>query len=284
MGIRLLLLLASILTGLGCARVQVEPVRGVAASGRAYVETLKKVNEHALDESLAFSAHVLTLGDRTAPVLQATTDAMRKRIEDTAAAHAYFDAIGDYFEGLEALAQGDPGEATSKALEKTVDALNKDPVGLKLSDPKKAALSGFAGFVARQAHAAAVEKALRRDAEPVARHLALCEQQLDEEIRWVEGRISADRARTWKQKVEDPFLAGEKEGKALGKAWEDAWVEGVKAAPLVALLTQARKASRDMQTSWKKLLQGASDFEALQASLKTVKEGLDALKALKDAR
>lgn len=276
------LLVTSILafTVAGCATVPIERAQGVSSSGKQYVETLKEVNNLALDESIKFSANLLPRLSRTEDVLVTTTDEIKKRAQLIGQAHEYYDALATYFAELEALANGDQSESTANALSKVADSLKAQPVALELSDDKKKALTGLTGFVAKQVHAAAVEKALVRDADTVAQALTVSEQMLDEQIRWISVREKAERDRKFNSGVKKPFISGAE----LGSDWKDAWSSYVRTAPVIALLTDAKKASVEMQRSWINILRAQYSHAETLAALKKVKEGLEAVSALRNAR
>ena len=165
-----------------------------------------------------------------------------------------------------------------QAVGKVADSLKAEPFGLKLSDERKAAFTGLAGFVAKQVHAAAVEKALTRDADTVAQAIALSNQMLDEQIRWINVRERAARERAFQVGVRSPFLAPNQD---LGEGWKKAWSDYVRTPPVIALLEDAKKAGDEMQVAWKEILRGQYSFSEIAASLANVKAGIEALTALK---
>lgn len=280
MSSRALLLLGATLLVVGCAKVQVDQVKGLAGSGMAYTETLKKVNEYALDKSIQFSADILPTLPRDLATLEAHSNGIRDRTQLVAEASAYLDGLAAYFSELEDLANGDPSEAMMNSLGAVADGLKKEPIGLKISDDRTKAYRGFASYVAKQVHANAVERALIRDAGVVARALAICEDMLDNQIEWVTLRAKAERTIAYREKVQKPYLAGE----LLGTEWKDSWSAGVRKPPEIKFLEDARKASKTMQGAWVNLLRGSHSFAALNAELKTINEGLDVLKTLKNAK
>lgn len=264
----------------GCSTVSVDRATGVSATGKAYVETLKKVNNLALDTSIDFTANLLPSLPRTEASLEAPTEEIKKRSLLIGSAHEYLDGLASYFSELETLAKGDQSEATAKALGQAAESLKVEPIELKLSDEKKKAITGLAGFVAKQVHAAAVEKALVRDADTVAQALAISEKLLDEQIRWVNLREDAERKKKYNDDVKKPFIAGGQ----LGSDWKKAWSAEVRTPPVIALLSDAKKASVEMQKAWKGILRGEYSYTEIQSALKNVKAGIEAISALKDAK
>lgn len=264
----------------GCSTVSVDRTIGISATGKAYVETLKKVNDLALDTSIEFTANLLPTLPRTEESLEATTEEIRKRSSLIGKAHKYLNGLASYFSELEALAKGDQSEATAKALGQVAESLKAEPIELKLSDEKKNAITGLAGFVAKQIHAAAVEKALTRDADTVAQTLAISEKMLDEQISWIRLREDAERKKKYNDNVKKPFVAGGQ----LGPDWKKAWSSEVRASPVIALLSEAKEASREMQRAWIDILRGQYSFAEIQSSLKNVKAGIEAIAAIKDVK
>ena len=262
-----------------CSTVAVDRAQGVAVTGSAYVVTMKKVNDLALDESISFSADVLPDMPRDADTLNAVTQELIQRAQLIADAQKYFDGLDDYFSALEALASDDQSAATAKALGDVAESLKNSPVELKLTDAKRDALTGLAAYIDKQVHAVAVEKALKRDADTIAQALAVSEKMLDEQIRWITFRERLVRQKAYNDTVQKPFVAGD----TLGTDWKKSWSDYIRTPPTIALLTDAKKASADMQKAWIDVLRGQYSFAEIQASLKNVQAGLDAANALKDA-
>ena len=150
---RSLLGVLALLTLGGCAGPTPLETEGVAKSGRQYVNTLKKVNEFALDHTLEFTADLLPNLPRNETTLQQQTSAMRQRVELLNNVAAYFDAQLMYFAELDALAKGDNSTGTARALRKFVEALNKAPDSPGITRVTKTAVSGLAGAAQMAAHA-----------------------------------------------------------------------------------------------------------------------------------
>lgn len=280
MHIRFITTVLFALTIAGCSTVPVDRAQGVSASGKAYVETLKQVNDLALDNSIEFTADLLPRLPRTEESLAVTTDEIKKRAKLIGQTHEYFDGLASYFSELDALAKGDQSEATATALGHVADSLKAEPIELKLSDDKKNALTGLAAFVAKQIHSAAVEKALVRDADTVAQALAVSEKMLDEQIKWINLRENVERQRRYEENVKKPFVAGG----VLGSDWKKAWSNEVRTPQVIAILLEAKKASIEMQKAWIDVLRGQYSYAEIQASLKNVRAGIEAITALKDAK
>ena len=264
----------------GCSTVSVNRATGVSATGKAYVETLKKVNVLALDKSIDFTANLLPSLPRNDDTLDANTDEIKKRSLLIGTADEYLNGLASYFSELEALAKGDQSEATAKALGQVAESLKFEPIELKLSDEKKKAITGLAGFVSKQVHAAAVEKALLRDADTVAQALAISEKLLDEQIGWIKHREDAERKKKYNEDVRKPFVTGGQ----LDSNWKKAWSTEVRTTPVIALLSQAKKASVEMQKAWIDILRGQYSYLEIQSALNNVKAGIDAISELKDAK
>lgn len=268
----------------GCATVSVERAKGIAQAGKDYASTLQKVGDLALDRSITFSADFLASPDsgppRTADTIDDETKLLRSRVALVADANLYLESLGKYFQELENLAGGDQSAGTVEATGKLADALKREPMGLKLADAEKSAISGLAGFVARQVHASFVESALRRDAETIAEALVLSDKILAQQARWIEFRGRLVREKDYLENVRKPFLAPG----ALPDSWKTKWGDAVRQSAAIATVEEARKASRKMQDSWREILRGRYSFEEVQASLENVKAGIAALQALKDAK
>lgn len=280
MKIRNLVVAFGIVGLVGCSTVSVDRAIGVSETGKAYVKTLKKVNDLALDNSIEFTANMLPTLPRTEEALMEHTDEIKARVELVGSAHEYLDRLANYFSELEALSKGDQSEATEKAVGQVADSLKAEPIKLSLSDERKKALTGLAGYVAKQFHAAAVEKALKRDADVVAQALAISEKMLDEQIQWINLRETAVRKKKFIDDVKKPYVGGAN----LGPEWKKAWSSEVRTPPVIALLAEAKNASTEMQKAWINVLRGQYSYSEIQAALNNVKAGIDAITALKNSK
>ena len=278
---RLLLTVSALLALSGCATVVVDRSQGLGEAGKAYVASIRKVNDFALEKSLAFTADMLAVGPRDKAILDETNALMKKRVALVADAARYFDALDTYFDNLDALVKGDQSEATATAVGQLADSLKQEPVGLKISDERKKAITGLAGYVAKQFHAAAVEKALVRDADTIAKAIALSDQMLDEQIRWIKLRDDVVRSKAYIDEVQTPFL---KPDVQLDTQWKTAWSGQMKTSPTVAVLVEAKTASKNMSELWVSVLRGKHSSAETLALLKQLKDGVDALNAVKQTK
>jgi len=279
--LRVVLLVAATLASSGCSTVVVSRAQGVAETGKVFVQTMSKVNDLALDRTIDFTAGFLaTSVPRTESDLSDLTKPFQARSELIGEYKAYLQSLSDYFGELEGLSKGDQSEGTSTALGKFADSLKAEPIKLKISGERRKALTGLAGLVAKQVHAAAVEKALVRDADTIAQAIAVTEKMLEEQKRWITLRERAAREQNYTLKVKAPFIAGQ----ALSEDWKKAWVAYVRTPPTTVLLDEAESAAASMQKAWRGVLRADYSFAEIQASLLNVKTGIDALAALKESK
>lgn len=270
-----------LLSSVGCSTVVVDRATGAAVTGKAYATTLKNVNDLALERSLDFGANLLAAnpafdGKRDATVLNQVTEAHQQRLRTVSESSAYLDTLSVYFSGLEALAKGDPSEATANALGGVVDALKNEPFNVQLSDERRKALTGLAGFVSKQVHAATLEKVLQRDADRVAQAIAVSDEMLNTVAGWITRQETLEAKKTFAESVEKPFASGA----SLGSDWKNAWKSYVRGPAVNEVLTDAKKASGDLGRAWTNLLSGQYTFDEVLASLKNVQAGIDAIAAL----
>lgn len=243
-----------------CASKTPLQVDGLAATGKQYTTTLKKVNSFALDHTLEFTAGLLPNLPRDNTTLLTQTQAMQQRAELLQTTSDYLDMQALYFAELSALAKGDTSTGTTRALRKLVEALNKAPDVGGIPRVSKEAVAGLAGHVASWKHSAQVREELQRSAEPVAHALLLNQHILQEQIQWITQREELARQVEYREKVLKPFV----EDKKLGETWKNAWMKYIKQVPTIELLEQAKAASIDMQQAWVNVLRGEGSFEHLQ--------------------
>jgi len=221
---------------------------------------LEKVNSFALDHTLEFTAGLLPNLPRDNATLLVHTQAMQQRAALLQTTSDYLDMQALYFAELSALAKGDTGTGTTRALRKLVEALNKAPDVGGIPRVSKEAVAGLAGHVASWKHCAQVREELQRSAEPVAHALLLNQHILQEQIQWITQREELARQVEYREKVLKPFV----EDKKLGETWKNAWMKYIKQVPTIELLEQAKAASIDMQQAWVNVLRGEGSFEHLQ--------------------
>lgn len=264
----------------GCSTVAADRSVPIANAARDYVQNLKNVNKLALDASVDFTANILPSLPRTEQTLHDNTKALKMRVQYLAEAHQYLDGIANYFSGLQGLSNGGQSEVTANVLAAMAESLKNEPTNLKLTEARKVALTGLAAYVAKQVHAGAVEKALIRDSDTVAQALALSEQMLDEQIRWLNLRATAERLKKHQLAVYKPFV----ENANLGDDWKAAWKEEIQLPKIETLLVEAKQSSQEMQQQWINILRGQYSLIELRASLDNVKAGIDALTELQKTK
>ena len=256
----------------GCAGPTPLQTEGVAKSGKQYVNTLKKVNEFAMDHTLEFTADLLPDLPRNETTLKQQTDAMRQRVALQHEVAAYFDMQLMYFAELDALAKGDNSTGTAGALRKFVEALNKAPDSPGITRVTKTAVSGLAGQVAKWRHSKAVAQVLERDADTVGQALLMNQYILEEQIQWITQREELARQVAYREKVLKPYVGSNK----LPEAWKKAWIADIKRPPAIELLEQAKAASQDMQQAWLNVLRGQGSFEHLRGVFAQINENIQA--------
>lgn len=256
----------------GCAGPTPLEAEGVAKTGKQYLNTLKKVNEFAVDHTLEFTADLLPDLPRTETTLKQHTDAMRQRVDLQNEVAAYFDTQLLYFAELDLLAKGDNSNGTARALRELVEALNKAPSSPGITRVAKTAVSGLAGQVAQWRHSKALAEVLARDADTVGQALLMNQYILEEQIQWVTQRDELARQVEYREKVFKPYV-GEKK---LPEAWKKAWIADIKRPPAIELLEQAKAASIDMQRAWVDVLRGRGSFEHLLGSFQQINENIQA--------
>lgn len=276
------LLLAVLFSLSACSTVAVNRAEGVSESAISYVDSLKKVNELALDKSIDFTADLLLSTPRTLQNLNDKTKDINERIRLAGEYKNYLDQLGNYFTELNALANGDQSENTAKAIDKIVENLKQPPAEIKISDERKAALSGLSAVVAKQIHATKVQSALERHADIVAQALEISEKLLDEQISWISIREKARKLKDYKSAVEGPYTSNPPI--TLDDSWKNAWKASVSDSEVIQVLNDSKKASKALQKEWLAVLRGQYSPSELQSILKELKSGIDAIALVKNTK
>lgn len=258
------MLAALVLTG--CSTLAMDRAQELADTGKQYVSTLKKVNELALDKSIAFSAELLAHSQepRTAELLARNTDELRERARLVALEAAELDKLQTRFLEFESLAKGEPGESTAQTLGKVAGSL---PSPLSLPGES---VSGLGGLFTRHSRALTFSNALARDGEAIAQALARDEAVLKQHIEWIESRERLAREQDYADKVCAPFL-NQPAGKELGAEWKSAWSDYVRPPQILSLLTEARQTNRIMQRTWREVLRDNFSLDEIRTALENLK-------------
>ena len=258
------ILVALVLTG--CSTLAVDRAQDLADTGKQYVSTLKKVNELALDKSIAFSAELLAHSQepRTPELLARNTTELRERAQLVAGEAAELDKLQARFVEFESLAKGDPGESTAQTLGKFAGAL---PSGLSLPGES---VSGLGGLFTRHTRARTLANALARDADAITQALARDETVLKQQIDWIASREILAREQDYADKVCAPFL-NQPAGKELGPEWKNAWSDYVRPPQILTLLAEARQTSQIMQRTWREVLRDKFALDEIKAALENLK-------------
>jgi hypothetical protein len=301
------LLALALLLG-GCASVPVERGKDLSSAGIAYAKATAAVIELAIDAALDASSEdraeirrgtkVPAASDK--PEDKAAREALLKKLEAdltrsderlVTTVHSYLrlkrsvSAVEAYFQGLAALSGANPAAATEKAVEslmKNVAGLSKAlESGHTIKPDQQSAVAGLAGLIVKQAHGAAIARALERDAEVIGRALVLQELALDAAVGDINANLALAADEYYRDKVRRPYLDGN-----VGSGWVDARRTALRTRALGtsdAAVRSASAAARQMQAVWGRILAGETSGEEFLRMLKDVQELLDAAIALKKA-
>ena len=272
----------------GCATVQVERGKDLSSAGIAYARATAAVIDIAVDAVIDASSERQIrrrLGPAAAPADQVSRETALRELDDelVRTVHLYVrlkrsvSAVESYFAGLQALSGATPGEATEAAVKTLVDRVNglngALEKGTTISDAKKGAIAGLANLVVKQAHGAAVARALERDAAVIGRALVLQELTLQAANSDIAANMNDANARFYRDRVLKPYVAG-----GVGDGWAD--------DRRTALKVRAMGSSPEgvaSQAVWGRILSGESSGQEFIVMLKETQELLDAAIALKKA-
>ena len=290
-----LLLIATVLLT-ACATPQVERGKDLSSAGIAYAKATAAVIDLAVDASIDASSHrlvsVVARKAKDDGEAEARKQSLKERnAELIAQAQGYaaikrsVGAVEAYFAGLQQLAGATPGDAAEAATKNLADRVNGTSVALggepKLNDDRKGAVAGLAKLLVKQAHGAAVGRALERDAAVIGRALALQEISLQVALRDVQALADEQGARFQQRRVLDPYGAGE-----VGAEWVTDRRTYIKAQALgntAQAVKSAAQAAAHMQDVWGRVLSGESSGAEFNLMLRDVNEALDSAIALKKA-
>lgn len=281
----------------GCASVQVERGKDVSSAGIAYSRATAAVIDLAMDASIDASSERQIrrrLGPAPTPADQAAREKSLRELDDELVRGVQLyvrlkrsvSAVEGYFAGLQALSGAAPGAATEAAVKTLVDRVNglngALEKGTTISDERKGAIAGLAGLLVKQAHGAAVARALERDAEVIGRALVLQELTLQAASSDIVASMNDANARFYRDRVLTPYLAG-----GIGDRWADDRRSALKVRAIGTspeAVAAAAGAARQMQAVWGRILAGETSGEEFLAMLRDTQELLDAAIALKKAQ
>jgi len=277
----------------GCASVQVDRGKDVSKAGIAYSRATLSVIDMAMDALVDVSSQSrLLIAERPAEgteiaerkkELQLIDAELIKNVRQYAVLKRSVGALESYFIGLQELSGATPGDATEASLQTLADRVNGVSTALggeaKLSEERKGAIAALGKLLVKQAHGAAVARALERDAQTIGRALALQNVVLQTSAADVKAQADAEAVMFHRERVVKPYLAG-----GIGQAWVDDRRTYIKATALgnaSAALQDASQAAHQMEAVWGRILSGESNGKELVLVLRDVNEALDAVAALK---
>lgn len=279
----------------GCASVQVERGKDVSSAAIAYSRATAAVIDVAMDATVDVSSQRrLPLGEK--PAVGAEADAREQKLAEIdkelinnvrqyAALKRSVGAVEGYFTGLQELSGATPGDAAEASLNTLADRVNGVSTALggeaRLTVEQKGAIAGLGKLLVKQAHGAAVGRALERDAELIGRALALQQITLQTAAAEMKTQAAEEAVRFHRERVVKPYLAG-----GVGQTWVDDRRTYIKAMALgntSQALQDASDASRLMEDVWRRILSGETSGKEFALMLKDVNESLDAAAALKKA-
>lgn len=151
----------------------------------------------------------------------------------------------------------------------------------KLNDDRKGAVASLAKLAVKQAHGAAVARALERDAATIGRALALQEIALQAAVSDLQALANEQNARFYQRRALEPYGAG-----GVGNDWVEDRRSYIRAQALgtaAQSVKTAADAPHQMQDVWGRILSGASSGAEFGLTLKDLNEALDTANALKRA-
>lgn len=200
----------------------------------------------------------------------------RDRIAEVEKINAYLTQLGQYFEGLDALAKADQSQPLSDELGKLLAALGKEPFKVAIPPERATAIQGLGAYVAKQAHAEIVRRHLEQAAEPIATAImwaGIAGETVGSSASNVEKNLRLDE---YYSKVKLPFTSK----LALGADWKALMLKHIREPELDVVKNGVRKATTDMLTAWRRVLSAEYDYNEILATLKEVQAGIAAVKNL----
>lgn len=262
----------------GCSTVVVQRTTDIATAGKAYVSTLKEANVVAVNKVVDFAIEETAVNPvaREGSDLSKAIARSRDRFAEVEKVNAYLTQMGQYFEGLDALAKADQSKALSDDLGKLLVALEKEPFELKITTERATAIQGLSAYVAKQAHADIVRRHLEQAAEPVARAIDWAGRAA-ETVRSSASNVEKNlRLDEYNNKVKLPFTSK----LALDADWKALMLKHIREPELDVVKNGVRRATTDMLTAWRRVLSAEYDYDEILATLKEVKAGIAAVKNL----
>ncbi len=284
---------AALLQG-GCASVSVERGKDLSSAGVAYAQATAAVIDMAVDAAIDASSErqirkrmgpAATLQERAEreATLKELDQALVENVQNYVRLKRSVGAVQAYFTGLQALAGATPAQATENAVQGLVGHVNGLNLALQggkeISSEKGSAIAAVAGMFIKQAHGAAVARALERDATVITRALVLQELALRLAVGDVVASMNDANARFERDRVIKPYLAG-----GVGQDWADDRRIAVKTRAIGTspqAVASAAEAARQMQAVWGRILSGETSGAEFSLLLRDVQELLDAANALK---
>ncbi|HEY1130124.1 MAG TPA: hypothetical protein VGF12_12040 [Roseateles sp.] len=285
----------------GCATsMQAEQGKDLSSAGIAYARATTAVLELAADAAIdATSYRRVSLVARKASnetevaeridKLKTLDEEQVEQVRRYAEIKRSVGAVEAYFTGLQQLSGATPGDAVETSVKALVDRVNgvsaaledKPDVKALLTPERKSAIAGFAKFLVKQAHGAAVGRALERDANMIGRALVLQEIALQVALGDLDAVSNEQWARFHRQRVLDPYGQG-----GVGNDWVNdrrTYIKAQATGTAAAAVKTASQAARQMQDVWARILSGATSGAEFRLMLQDVNEALDAAAALKKA-
>lgn len=280
----------------GCASVSVERGKDLSSAGVAYAQATAAVIDMAVDAAIDASSERQIrkrMGPATTPQERAEREATLKELDQALVENVQnyvrlkrsVGAVQAYFTGLQALAGATPAQATENAVQGLVGHVNGLNLALQggkeIGSEKSSAIAGIAGMFVKQAHGAALARALERDAPIIARALVLQELALRLAVGDVVASMNDANARFERDRVIKPYLAG-----GVGQDWADDRRTAVKTRAIGTspqAVASAADAARQMQAVWGRILSGETSGAEFSLMLREVQELLTAANALKKA-
>lgn len=250
---------------LGCSTTtKQQPVEAFADAGLNYTKTARAVNKISQEESLNFSADLMTDLPRDAFVLKSQSQEAMQRVKLLEQQRDQLDLLEQYFALLNTYSKGKGNSKTEQLLADLVYAL-KGTISVTRKESKD-----FSELGLKVQGRLNLQEVIERDREVIAASIEGLANSLAQQAQWLELRHALIRQRNFQRDVEAPFVNNQN----LTKRWKKAWINSVMPTPALTALQKAQQVTESLLHAWNNLYSNSASRSHLNVELKQLNNTL----------
>jgi hypothetical protein len=285
--------LVLLLSGCNSSSQKIQQGRDLSTSGIQYTEALNSLLDVTIDRVIDFDSseaiRIRKWADESTlkKTIQDRDSALLALLNELNSFRRYTQQLKVYFLNLQALVnspvQAESGAAVRELSESVRNANNeiRSNDSIRLSEEESDGIVALSQSVAKEAHTAKIDAALRRDAKVIGEQLLLHEKLLANLTGMLTDRFEMGNDEFRNAKVTNPYINKKVE---IGNQWKKDRKKWLKSQFTSESLNKAKEAARQLRAVWEQILQGRSDPGSITLLIQDINEFVLIINEINEAK